>query len=68
MLNQGNSRHYTKMWHPQIEHIQLVSQFSHGIYALQLCHFYDYSYFHDYMTIHDYNLILNIIMCAIDLV
>ncbi len=63
MLNQGNSRHYTKMWHPRLEHIQLVSQFSHGvIYALQLCHSYDY------MTIHDYNLILNIIMCAIDLV
>jgi hypothetical protein len=40
-----------------------VSESSHGIiYALQLCHFYDY------MTLYDYNHLFKMIMCAIDLI
>jgi hypothetical protein len=57
------------MCHPWLEHIQLVSQFNHVVvYALQLCHFYNYSQFDDYMIIHDDSHILKTIMCAADLV
>jgi hypothetical protein len=51
--------HYAKTWHPWLEHIWLVSQFSHAITdVLQLIHFYEYHHFHDYMTLHHYSHML----------
>jgi len=57
--------HYAKTWHPWLEHIWLVSQFSHAItYALQLNHFYEYHHFHDYMTLHEYgHMLKNYYVC-----
>jgi len=55
---------YAKTWYPWLEHIRLVFQCSHVvIYALQLCHFYEYNHFHNYKILHKYRHFFFKLLC-----